>query len=408
MTYIGNLGGLLMGNQKYEIAIVGGCGHVGLPLGLVLADCGHNVQAFDIDVEKVQQVNAGKMPFRELGAESILVKVLEQGNFIATNAVEVIKKAQIVIVVIGTPVDEHLSPNPNTVIDEIIKFKELLNSDQLLLLRSTVYPGVTRKLDQKLQTLIPGISVAFTPERIIEGQAIKEIKTLPQIIGTDSIEVYEKTSNFFESLSVKTIHVSPEEAELAKLFTNVWRYIKFAIANQFWMISNNLGVDYENVRHAIAFEYPRAADLPSAGFTAGPCLFKDTMQLSALLQQNFPLGNAAMMINEGMPNYLVARLSEAYDLEKLKVGILGMAFKAEVDDVRSSLAFKLRKLLNFKAMQVLVTDPYVVNTDFSNLEVVLRESDLLVIAAPHEEYRSIRTNKPIIDIWGFLGNRAKI
>lgn len=397
-----------MGNQKYEIAIVGGCGHVGLPLGLVLADCGHNVQAFDIDVEKVQQVNAGKMPFRELGAESILVKVLEQGNFIATNAVEVIKKAQIVIVVIGTPVDEHLSPNPNTVIDEIIKFKELLNSDQLLLLRSTVYPGVTRKLDQKLQTLIPGISVAFTPERIIEGQAIKEIKTLPQIIGTDSIEVYEKTSNFFESLSVKTIHVSPEEAELAKLFTNVWRYIKFAIANQFWMISNNLGVDYENVRHAIAFEYPRAADLPSAGFTAGPCLFKDTMQLSALLQQNFPLGNAAMMINEGMPNYLVARLSEAYDLEKLKVGILGMAFKAEVDDVRSSLAFKLRKLLNFKAMQVLVTDPYVVNTDFSNLEVVLRESDLLVIAAPHEEYRSIRTNKPIIDIWGFLGNRAKI
>ncbi len=397
-----------MGFNKFEIVIIGGCGHVGLPLGLVLADCGHNVEAFDIDVEKVQQVNAGKMPFRELGAESLLAKVLEQGNFIATNAVEVIKKAQIVIVVIGTPVDEHLSPNPNTVIDEIIKFKDLLNSDQLLLLRSTVYPGVTRKLDQKLQTLIPGISVAFTPERIIEGQAIKEIRSLPQIIGTTSIDVYEKTSNFFGSLSIKTIHVSPEEAELAKLFTNVWRYIKFAIANQFWMMSNDLDVDYETVRHAIAFEYPRAADLPSAGFTAGPCLFKDTMQLSALVQQNFPLGNAAMMINEGMPNYLVARLSETYDLENLKVGILGMAFKAEVDDVRSSLAFKLRKLLNFKAMQVLVTDPYVVNTDFLSLETVLAESDLLVIAAPHEEYRLINTNKPIIDIWGFLGDSAKI
>jgi UDP-N-acetyl-D-mannosaminuronic acid dehydrogenase len=397
-----------MMDQKYDVAIVGGCGHVGLPLGLVLADCGHNVQAFDIDIDKVQQVNTGKMPFKELGAESLLVKVLNQGNFVATNAVEVIRKAQIVIVVIGTPVDENLSPNPNTVIDEIVKLKDLLNCNQLLLLRSTVYPGVTRKLDQKLQTLIPGISIAFTPERIIEGQAIKEIRSLPQIIGTTSSEVYEKTRDFFESLLIKTIHVSPEEAELAKLFTNVWRYIKFAIANQFWMMSNDLDVDYEKVRRAIAFEYPRAADLPSAGFTAGPCLFKDTMQLSALVQQNFPLGNAAMMINEGMPNYLVARLSEAYDLENLKVGILGMAFKAEVDDVRSSLAFKLRKLLNFKAMQVLVTDPYAVGTNFSDLETVLRESDLLVIAAPHEEYRLIRTTKPIVDIWGFLNDSAKI
>jgi UDP-N-acetyl-D-mannosaminuronic acid dehydrogenase len=209
-----------------------------------LAECGHNVQAFDIDVEKVQQVNAGKMPFRELGAENLLAEVLKQGNFIATNAVDVIKKAQIVIVVIGTPVDEHLSPNPNTVIDEIVKFKDQLNSDQLLLLRSTVYPGVTRKLDLKLQTLIPGISVAFTPERIIEGQAIKEIRSLPQIIGTTSIDVYEKTSNFFGSLSIKTIHVSPEEAELAKLFTNVWRYVKFAAANQFWLMSNEAGLDF--------------------------------------------------------------------------------------------------------------------------------------------------------------------
>jgi UDP-N-acetyl-D-mannosaminuronic acid dehydrogenase len=322
--------------------------------------------------------------------------------------VNTIRNAQIVIVVIGTPVDEHLSPNPNTVIDEILKLKDCLNQSQLILLRSTVFPGVTRKLNQILQGLFPGISVAFTPERIIEGQAIIEINSLPQIIGTTSVEVYEKASKLFQALSIKTIQTSPEEAELAKLFTNVWRYIKFAIANQFWMMSNDLEVDYEKVRAAIAFEYPRASDIPSAGFTAGPCLFKDTMQLSALVQQNFPLGNAAMMINEGMPNYLVARISEAYDLENLTVGILGMAFKAEVDDVRSSLAFKLRKLLNFKARRVLATDPYVFNSEFSDLQTVLRDSDVLVIAAPHEEYRHIKTDKPIIDIWGFLGQSSKI
>jgi len=394
--------------EKSEIVIIGGCGHVGLPLGLVLANLGHNVIAHDIDLEKIQQVNLGIMPFKEAGAEDLLIKVLNQKNFIASNNVDVIRNAQIVIVVIGTPVDEHLSPNPNTVIDEILKLKHCFNPNQLILLRSTVFPGVTTKLNQILQELFPGISVAFTPERIIEGQAIIEINSLPQIIGTNSIEVYEMATKLFHTLSIKTIQTSPEEAELAKLFTNVWRYIKFAIANQFWMMSNDLEVDYEKVRAAIAFEYPRASDIPSAGFTAGPCLFKDTMQLSALVQQNFPLGNAAMMINEGMPNYMVARLSEAYDLENLTVGILGMAFKAEVDDVRSSLAFKLRKLLNFKAKRVLSTDPYVFNSEFSDLQTVLRDSDVLVIAAPHEEYRHIETDKPVIDIWGFLGQSSKI
>jgi len=394
--------------EKSEIVIIGGCGHVGLPLGLVLANLGHNVVAYDIDLGKIEQVNLGVMPFKEVGAEDLLVKVLNEKSFFASNDVNTIRNAQIVIVVIGTPVDEHLSPNPNTVIDEILKLKDCLNQSQLILLRSTVFPGVTRKLNQILQGLFPGISVAFTPERIIEGQAIIEINSLPQIIGTTSVEVYEKASKLFQALSIKTIQTSPEEAELAKLFTNVWRYIKFAIANQFWMMSNDLEVDYEKVRAAIAFEYPRASDIPSAGFTAGPCLFKDTMQLSALVQQNFPLGNAAMMINEGMPNYLVARISEAYDLENLTVGILGMAFKAEVDDVRSSLAFKLRKLLNFKARRVLATDPYVFNSEFSDLQTVLRDSDVLVIAAPHEEYRHIKTDKPIIDIWGFLGQSSKI
>lgn len=397
-----------MSNPKYDVAIIGGCGHVGLPLGLVLADCGHNVKAFDIDVEKVNQVNAKKMPFMEFGAESLLEKVSSQGRFVATTDVDVIAKAQVIIVVIGTPVDEHLSPNPNTVIEEIIKLKDFLNSNQLILLRSTVYPGVTRKLNEKLQVLIPGISVAFTPERIIEGQAIKEIGTLPQIIGTTENHVYEKAKSLFDSLAIKTINVSPEEAELAKLFTNVWRYIKFATANQFWMMSNNLDVDYQRVRHAITFDYPRASDLPSAGFTAGPCLFKDTMQLSALVEQNFPLGNAAMMINEGIPNYLVSRLAEDYDLENLRVGILGMAFKPEVDDIRSSLAFKLRKLLGFKARQVMATDPYVTSDDFTDLQTVLRESDLLILATPHDVYRLISTDKPIIDIWGFLGKSTKI
>jgi UDP-N-acetyl-D-mannosaminuronic acid dehydrogenase len=392
-----------MADTNKKIVIVGGCGHVGLPLGLVLAEVGHDVIAYDIDQNKVNSVNAGVMPFMENGGTELLSDVLMHKKFVASTDADSIRNAEVLFIVIGTPVDEHLSPDPNKVIDEILKLRDLLNSNQVILLRSTVFPGVTKKLYEILTEDFPGITVAFTPERIIEGEAIKELYSLPQIIGCYSHEDYTKASAIFESLSIKTLEATPEEAELAKLFTNVWRYIKFATANQFYMMSNNLSVDYGKVRNAISFEYPRAVDLPGAGFTAGPCLFKDTMQLSSLVQHNFPLGNAAMMINEGMPNYLVARLSLIYDLKEMNVGILGMAFKAEVDDTRSSLAYKLRKLLNFSAKKVFATDPYVKDESFSNLDEVLMESDILIIAAPHNQYGSIKTDKPIIDIWGLLG-----
>jgi UDP-N-acetyl-D-mannosaminuronic acid dehydrogenase len=243
------------------------------------------------------------------------------------------------------------------------------------------------------------MKLAYCPERIVEGNAIAELQELPQIIGSYDTETYEEVSKIFVSLGVKTIQTTPEEAELAKLFTNVWRYIKFGIANQFWMISNDLGVDYAKVRDAISFEYPRAKDLPLPGFTAGPCLFKDTMQLSALIQQKFLLGHAAMMVNEGTPSYLVDKLSQKYDLSNLTVGILGMAFKANVDDIRGSLAFKLRKLLMFRCKDVLTTDSHVNHETILPLDEVIFRSDILIIGAPHEEYKSIVTKKPVIDIW---------
>jgi UDP-N-acetyl-D-mannosaminuronic acid dehydrogenase len=205
------------------------------------------------------------------------------------------------------------------------------------------------------------------------------------------------------------VALSPEEAELAKLFTNVWRYIKFATANQLYMMANDQGLDFERIRHGLAEDYPRAADMPSAGFAAGPCLFKDTMQLAAYNQNNFPLGHAAMAVNEGMPLYLVHRIEQQYDLSDMTVGILGMAFKGGSDDIRSSLSYKLKRILAFKADAVLCTDPYVrVDSDLHPFDEVLRSSDLLVIAAPHPEYRDLVTDKPVADIWNILGAGVRI
>jgi UDP-N-acetyl-D-mannosaminuronic acid dehydrogenase len=193
------------------------------------------------------------------------------------------------------------------------------------------------------------------------------------------------------------------------LFTNVWRYIKFAAANQFWMMSNEAGLDFTRIREAITFDYPRAADLPNAGFSAGPCLFKDTMQLAAFSNNNFALGHSAMLVNEGLPLYVVSKIEEQYELKNLTVGILGMAFKGESDDIRSSLAYKLKKILQFKAKNVLTADPFVtVDLNLVSELDLIDQADIIVIGAPHLKYKELKTQKPVIDIWNILGSGNSI
>lgn len=391
-----------------KIVIVGGCGHVGLPLGLTFAERGFEVTAFDTSIEKVDSVNRGIMPFVEYGSQEILVKSLATGSFKASIDPESVRDANIVIFVIGTPVDEHLSPNPNSVVDVVSSLIEYLNSTQLIILRSTIFPGVSRKVLNVVRESLPDVQLAYCPERIAEGFALKELTTLPQIIGSEDASTFIRTRDVFSRITGDCISTSYEEAELAKLFTNVWRYIKFAAANQFYMMANDFEVDFERVRQAITFKYPRASDLPGAGFAAGPCLFKDTMQLSALVQQNFALGHAAMMINEGTPGYIVQRLERKYELANLRVGILGLSFKGGVDDTRSSLAYKLRKLLLFRCRDVLIHDPLVMDNRISPLRLVLDQADILIIGSPHEMYKNIQTNKPIIDIWNLRGEGVRI
>lgn len=387
-----------------RIVVVGGGGHVGLPLALVLADSGHQLVSLDISMETVNKINSGKMPFLEEGAQKLLTKTLRNQTFTASTDHKCIEQAEIVIVVIGTPVDEHLNPDPNSVINAISSCIPYMNSKQLVLLRSTVFPGVTTRVKQLFESNGIHPDVTFCPERILEGQALKELRELPQIIGATDERAASRASNLFESLGVQTIIVTPEEAELAKLFTNVWRYIKFAAANQFWLMANEAGLDFSKIRKAITYNYPRAADLPNAGFTAGPCLFKDTMQLAAFSDNNFSLGHSAMLVNEGLPLYLVSKLESKFELQNMTVGILGMAFKSESDDIRSSLAYKLKKILQFKARNVLASDPFVtVDDKLISQDELIESSDLIIIGAPHNQYKLLSSEKQIIDIWNILG-----
>jgi UDP-N-acetyl-D-mannosaminuronic acid dehydrogenase len=253
------------------------------------------------------------------------------------------------------------------------------------------------------------VEVSFCPERIAEGKAMEELFTLPQIVSGRTHEVRARAAKLFSHLTPTIVELEPEEAELAKLFTNTWRYIKFAAANQFYVMANDHGLDFERIRHAITHDYPRAADMPGAGFAAGPCLLKDTMQLAAFADNSFVLGHAAMLVNEGLPLYLVSHLEKKVDLASSTVGVLGMAFKGESDDVRSSLSYKLRRILEFRAGRVLCTDPYV-TTDPTLLpfEAVAAESDLLIIAAPHQVYREMDVDVPVVDVWNLLNRGTTV
>nr|WP_308129011.1 nucleotide sugar dehydrogenase [Actinoplanes polyasparticus] len=386
-----------------DVCVVGGCGRVGLPLGIALASRGLSVVLYDIDATAVDTVNAAVMPFAEHGAAELLAEAVAAGRLVATTEPSSVGRADALIVVVGTPVDEHLNPDLGAVPRAIERGAEYLRDGQLIVLRSTVYPGVTALTERLLSGRGLDVDVAFCPERIAEGKAMTELFELPQIVAARTPQALERAEKLFRTLTDSIVRLEPEEAELAKLFTNTWRYLKFAAANQFWMMANDFGLDFARIRHAVTFDYPRADDLPMPGFAAGPCLLKDTMQLAAFNRNNFVLGHSAMLINEGLPLYLVSRLEDRFDLSELTVGILGMAFKGGSDDSRDSLAYKLRKILTLKARETLCTDPFVRDDRFLPLDEVLKRADLLIIAAPHPQYADLETDTPLIDMWGLTG-----
>jgi UDP-N-acetyl-D-mannosaminuronic acid dehydrogenase len=394
---------------EYDVCVIGGAGHVGLPLAVAFASRGLRVGIYDIDAGAVASINGGRVPFLEPGLQSLLAPALADGSLVATTEPATIGRAENVVVVVGTPVDQYMSPDPEAVPRAVGELLDQLRAGQLVVLRSTVFPGVTRRVERLLETSHRDIDLAFCPERIAEGKAMTELFTLPQIVAARTTPARDRAAALFGKLTDTIVDLSPEEAELAKLMTNSWRYIKFAAANQYYMMANDLGLDYARIREAMIRDYPRAADLPGAGFAAGPCLFKDTMQLASVTGGSFALGHSAMIVNEGLPDYLVRRIEARHELHEMTVGILGMAFKAESDDRRSSLSYRLKRVLEFRARRVLTTDPYVSDDrELLPLDEVLAEADLLVVGAPHAAYQDLEVEIPVVDVWNLLGKGSSV
>lgn len=387
-----------MKNEIEKIAIVGGCGHVGLPLGIALAHRNFKVTLVDINEHAVETVNSGKLPFHEDDGEKYLNEAQAEKRLTATTSPEVLKDMHCVIFVTGTPVDEHSNPRVSDVEKVIMHYMKYLNN-KLVILRSTVYPGVCDIIDRLLVHNHGHSRLAFCPERIVQGQGIKEIFTLPQIVAATTRGAEEDASFIFSKVAPKILHMLPIEAELAKLMTNSWRYLEFAIANQFYTMVESRGISFWRVFQGVKEDYPRAKHFPKPGLAAGPCLFKDTMQLASFHDNNFYLGHIGMLINEGLPNFLVQQMEKQIgSLKGKKVGILGMTFKPNNDDTRESLSFKVKKLLEIKSAHALTTDPYV--PGLLSLRDVLDQADGIIMGVPHREYLNLKFHQPLVDCWG--------
>ena len=389
-------------NELTRVAIIGGGGHVGLPFGLVLADSGFHVTLIDVNQERLQTIEAGQMPFLERGADALLQRGLQNGRLRMQSSLDGLAEHQVVVVTTGTPVDEYLDPDVRSFDRMTESLLAQMGEGQLLIIRSTVFPGVTERLGRRIDDLGRDILLAYCPERIAQGYAVEELVHLPQLVAGVSPEATHRATALFQQLGARVIVLRPVEAELAKLFTNAYRYINFAISNQFYMTAERFGADFERVRHAVTKDYARMAGFSSAGLTCGPCLLKDTMQLASFNHNMFGLGQSAMMVNEGMPSFLVERLKMNHDLTSMTVGVLGMAFKGNCDDPRSSLSYKLRKVLTVECRRVICTDPYIRDPSFLPLDEVLQSADLLILGACHDEYKRLRPKQPIVDVFGFL------
>ena len=390
-------------NKNFDVVIIGGLGHVGLPLGIAFAEKGLKVCLYDTNTKNAELVQNGIMPFIEYGADPILKKLVKKKDALTVSSdIRSVSQAKHIIVAIGTPVDEYLNPNVRVFLEFFKELKKHLKKNQTIIIRSTVYPRTCEQVINILGGTKKGVQLAYCPERIAQGYAIQELSELPQLVAGITPAAQSNAAKLFAHIAPKIIKVKMEEAELVKLFTNAWRYIQFSITNQFYMIANDFEMDFNRIRQVMSDGYGRAYNIPSAGFAAGPCLLKDTMQLAAFNNNNFFLGHAAMMINEGLPNYIVENLRHKHDITRKNIGILGMAFKADIDDTRDSLSFKLGKILRFHGAKVFYSDEYVKDPTFIPKEELMKECDIVIIGAPHTAYKKLKFPKRVelIDLWG--------
>lgn len=387
-------------SYKNTISIIGGAGHIGFPLGLAFANKNFLVNLIDLNTKNLDKIKKGQVPFYEINAKKILDKCLKKNKLFFYNDISAITNSKFVIICIGTPVDENLKPKTKEFFNFFSKLFKFVNSDQVIIIRSSVFPGIVDKIAKKYEKINNNIS--YCPERIVQSKALIELPSLPQIISGVSEKSIRESGKLFKKICRKILYSKIKEAEFIKLYSNANRYINFAIANQLYLMCEKYNINFKKVRKLMRYGYERNLNLPLSGFAAGPCLLKDTMQLSSFFKGNFGLGLAAMQVNQkSMIDLVINRLKKIKNYKKATIGILGITFKAETDDIRDSLSVVLMDKLKKLKIKYIYSDVYYKYKKCYDEKILIKKSDIIIIGAPHKKYEKINfpKNKKIIDVW---------
>jgi len=394
-------------NSGIQKICVIGMGFVGLTLSVVLAECGHEVLGIEINMNTVDRLNSGSAHFFEKGLNSRLSKVISNKTLKISGDISECRDCRFFIITVGTPLDTEGSPRSDMVERAAKQVASVMKDESVVILRSTVKLGTTRhNVLPILEETGKKFHLAFCPERTIEGNALEELRTLPQICGGLTCEDSWSAAQLFQSLTPTTIRVSSlEAAELLKLLDNSYRDLFFAFGNEVAQICDAVSLSADEVIKAGNLGYPRT-NIAKPGLVGGPCLGKDPhILIDGLKNYNYTpkLIEYSRRLNEQLPGYVVKKLSPCLQRfsHPLKIAICGMAFKGkpETDDLRGSPS---KLVINefksaFPGATVVVQDFACTKADlesFSGCKAVdiaeaFRDAHLVIIANNNAKYESL-------------------
>jgi UDP-N-acetyl-D-mannosaminuronic acid dehydrogenase len=400
-----------------DVCVIG-LGRVGLPLALTFADHGLAVLGVDIDDARLAGVAAGRMPFEETGMQDVLDRVLPTGRLSLSSSLADGARADHIVLTLGTPTFTHIEIDMSQIRSVLDALMSCLRPGQSLTLRSTIAPGTTEFVAgylAKRRGFAVGTDffVSHVPERIAEGRFLREIGSLPCIVGGVGEESGAAAERLFSILGAPIVHTTPVQAELTKIWANILRYVTFAIPNLLMMDCEQHGANVHDVIDMINRDYPRGG-IASPGFTAGTCLRKD-FAFSEERSSAPGMLLAVSRVNETVPLFVVQGVKRRLgSLDGRKVAVLGLAFKGDSDDERDSLSHKLIRLLERELADVSVHDPHV-STPNSSLASAVSGADVVIVATNHSEFSEPRTLSTIrrvaapgcvvADPWNALGLR---
>ncbi len=396
-------------NKEYLLGIIG-LGYVGLPLSLTFLRKDTSVLGFDIDLAKVEKINAGESYIKHIPSDE-LAGFVNQGAFRATTDFSRLKEPDIILLCVPTPLNQNREPDMQFIESTARSIAEELRAGQLVILESTTYPGTTVELLQPILensglTAGEDFALAYSPEREDPGNPRYSTADIPKVVGGINSESTSLACTFYNTALKEVVEVSSTQAaEMSKLLENIFRSVNIAMVNELKVLCHRMGIDiWEVIRASSTKPFGFMPFYPGPGL-GGHCIPIDPFYLTFKAREydfHTKFIELAGEVNTSMPYYVVQRVMEALNRRAKSINgssilLLGMAYKKNVDDPRESPSFKLIELLREKGAEVLYNDPYIPtippvrNYSFSmdSTELTaenLAALDCILLATDHSSY----------------------